>query len=169
LTLLGERWQDDQGQLLDYWRVEKADSIIILPRYQQTLLLPKPQFRPGLDQVTWDFPGGRWPEKTPVSPIISQILARELGLNAESIQALSPINAQGWPVNSSFSNQKLYGYLADIQPDAKISTHHLGGCYPLTSEGIQDLLAILVCLQCRALLLDWWTSMADGTFARRSS
>ncbi|BFM38108.1 NUDIX hydrolase [Synechocystis sp. LKSZ1] len=162
MTLLGERWQDDQGQILDYWRVEKADSIIILPRYQQALLLPKPQFRPGLNQVTWDFPGGRWPEQTPIGNVIPQILQRELGLEAENIAALIPINHQGWPVNSSFSNQKLYGYLADIHPETEISLHHLGGRYPLTPTGLQDLLTILVCLQCRALLLDWWTTQGSS-------
>lgn len=162
LTLLGERWQDEQGQLLDYWRVEKADSLIILPRHHRTLLLPKPQFRPGLGQFSWDFPGGRWSEPTPLGSVIPQILQRELGLDADSIESLTPINAQGWPINSSFSNQKLYGYLVDIQTQAEISAHYLGGRYPLTREGIQALLDILVCLQCRALLLEWWTTQGPS-------
>ena len=31
MTLIGEHLQDDRGQLLEYWRVEKADSVIVLP------------------------------------------------------------------------------------------------------------------------------------------
>ena len=31
LTVIGENIEDDQGQILEYWRVEKADSVIILP------------------------------------------------------------------------------------------------------------------------------------------
>jgi len=31
LTVIGENLEDDQGQILEYWRVEKADSVIILP------------------------------------------------------------------------------------------------------------------------------------------
>jgi len=31
LTVIGENLEEDQGQVLEYWRVEKADSVIILP------------------------------------------------------------------------------------------------------------------------------------------
>ncbi|MFN9173480.1 MAG: hypothetical protein ACK58N_02915, partial [Synechocystis sp.] len=63
LTLIGEKWLDSQQQSLDYWRVEKADSLIILPQQGDRLLLPKPMFRPGIRNTTWDFPGGRLPKQ----------------------------------------------------------------------------------------------------------
>ena len=31
MTLIGEHWQDTQGQQLKYWRIEKADFVIVLP------------------------------------------------------------------------------------------------------------------------------------------
>jgi hypothetical protein len=30
VTLIGEKLQDEQQRILDYWRVEKADSVIII-------------------------------------------------------------------------------------------------------------------------------------------
>lgn len=30
LTLIGEKLQDEKQQILDYWRVEKADSVVIV-------------------------------------------------------------------------------------------------------------------------------------------
>lgn len=37
MTLLGEHWLDAQGQRLEYWRIEKADSVIVLPIQQDHL------------------------------------------------------------------------------------------------------------------------------------
>jgi len=31
MTLIGEHLQDHQGKILEYWRIEKADSVIALP------------------------------------------------------------------------------------------------------------------------------------------
>jgi hypothetical protein len=31
MTLIGEHWQDAQGQRLEYWRIEKADSVMSYP------------------------------------------------------------------------------------------------------------------------------------------
>lgn len=33
VTLIGERIKDDQDNILDYWRVEKEDSVIVVTRY----------------------------------------------------------------------------------------------------------------------------------------
>ncbi len=71
LTLIGEHWLDTQGQALEYWRIEKTDSVIVLPIQvddlaQPHILLPPASFRPGVGQVTLDFPGGRrLTEQTP--------------------------------------------------------------------------------------------------------
>jgi hypothetical protein len=165
LTLIGEKWQDDQQATLEYWRVEKANSLIILPIQkgnvalsplsQDCLLLPKPFYRPGLGITTLDFPGGRLlPEQQPET-LIPQILQRELGISPEQITELSVINAQGWAVNSSFSNQKLYGYVAYLSPNLIVESPLLGASYAVSQTAIAELLTQLHCLQCRALLLEW--------------
>jgi hypothetical protein len=44
---IGERWLCDQGRELEYWRVEKVDSVIVLPIQAGRLLCVRPTFRPG--------------------------------------------------------------------------------------------------------------------------
>lgn len=58
VTLVGERWICDKGKELEYWRVEKVDSVIVLPIHRGQLLTAKPTFRPGVCRHTLDFPGG---------------------------------------------------------------------------------------------------------------
>lgn len=157
LTLIGEHWRDDRQQHLEYWRVEKADSAIVLPLCQDQLLLPSPSYRPGLGESTLDFPGGRVPIGQSPAAVIPTLLQRELQIPPDSIQQLDPLNTTGWAVNSSFSNQRLYGFVAQL--DATILTSDVAPQwlrYPTTPAGIHDLLAVLTCLQCRALLLEWW-------------
>ncbi|MGA1623640.1 MAG: hypothetical protein ACO36E_13075 [Synechocystis sp.] len=154
LTLMGEQWLDDQGHRVDYWRVEKADSLIILPQQGDRLLLPKPMFRPGIGTTTWDFPGGRLPDRERLLETLHQILHRELAIPAERIVETRAINPEGWIVNSSFSNQRLYGYWANIAPDYVIPATVMGATFSIPREG-EQLLARLSCLQCRALFLEW--------------
>lgn len=153
MTLIGEHLQDDQGQRLEYWRIEKADSVIILPIQGDRLLLPSASYRPGIGQVTLDFPGGRVPEgQTPEEAAIAT-LKRELGTDPTAIIQLTPLNRQGWAVNSSFSNQKLYGFVAQIRDSLDLPL--VASTYPVSSIGVQYLLKELSCLQCRAVLLEW--------------
>ena len=156
VTLLGEHLQNSQGQTLEYWRVEKADSVIILPIQRQKLLLPPPTYRPGVGVETWDFPGGRLPSSQPPQSVVPSILQRELGLNRDSVVNLTPLNSTGWAVNSSFSNQCLYGFVAHLHPATTIAPDFVGNAFPATQLGIQQLLNILICLQCRTVLLEWW-------------
>lgn len=156
LTLIGEHWQDDQGRSLEYWRVEKAHSAIILPLWRDQLLLVKPTFRPGTNTETLDFPGGRVPVEDAPITIAPRILERELGIPPTAIQHLQPLNAQGWPVNSSFSNQALFGFVAHLDPTFAVAPGALGPTFAATAIGIQALLQELSCLQCRAVLLEWW-------------
>jgi hypothetical protein len=156
MTLIGEHWQDHQGNLLEYWRIEKADSVIVLPIQGDRLLLPTPSYRPGVGQVTLDFPGGRAPQGQDPKAIAIATLQRELELDAAAIMQLTPISTTGWAVNSSFSNQQLYGFVVQIDPAWKLSKL-VAKTYPLTKDGIHDLLQELICLQCRAILLEWWT------------
>ena len=161
MTLIGEHLQDPQGQVLEYWRIEKASSVIILPIQNDQLILPPPPHRPGLGKTTWDFPGGRIPAEKQLDEIASTILQRELGVAAEEIACLTSLNSQGWAVNSSFPNQKLYGVVANLQPTAQISPAFIGAVYPITKEGMQSLLNSLTCLQCRAVLLEWRFTIAS--------
>ncbi|WP_416668694.1 NUDIX domain-containing protein [Egbenema bharatensis] len=102
ITLIGEHLQTPQGQELEYWRVEKADSVIVLPIQQHRILLPRPSYRPGIQQATLDFPGGRIADgQTPADAAIAT-LQRELAIDASDVGHVSPLNPQGWSVNSSF-------------------------------------------------------------------
>lgn len=153
MTLIGEHLQDSQGQILEYWRIEKADSVIVLPIQGDRMLLPTPIYRPGIGQVTLDFPGGRVADGQSPEQAAVATLQRELGIAAADIIQLDSLNPSGWAVNSSFSNQKLYGFIADINPSLAEMT---AITHPATFTGIQDLLAELTCLQCRSVLLEWW-------------
>lgn len=155
VTFIGEHLQDDTGKILDYWRVEKEDSVIIIPIQNQQFLFPIPMYRPGVGETTLDFPGGRVPTgKTPLE-IVPIILKRELGITENAIESLSPINREGWAINSSFSNQKLYGFVTKIRPNFVINPELLGRMYRTNQEGISALLNKLTCLQCRSLLLEF--------------
>ncbi len=157
-TLIGEHLTDHHGQPLEYWRVERAHSVIVLPLHNDTLLLPPPSYRPGINATTLDFPGGRLPaDQTPAEAAIA-ILHRELGLPAHQIAHLDCLDPSGWPINTSFSNQRLYGVVAHIAPTATIAPAFLGQQVALTPSGIHTLLSAIACLQCRTLLLTWWYS-----------
>ncbi|MGA7937186.1 MAG: NUDIX domain-containing protein [Kovacikia sp.] len=156
MTLIGEHLEDPQGNLLDYWRIEKADSVIVLPIQGDRILLSSPTYRPGIGQVTLDFPGGRVPAgQTPEQGAIST-LKRELGFEAASIMQLLPLNTEGWAVNSSFSNQKLYGFVAHLDNSANPSGEGTGSIDSVSLTDVQNLLQKLTCLQCRVVLLEWW-------------
>ena len=155
LTLIGETLQDEQQRVLDYWRIEKADSVVILTIQGGQFLLPVPMYRPGLGEATLDFPGGRVPSgQTPITAAL-EIIRRELGVMESGIARLTPLNTTGWAINSSFSNQKLYGFVAELFPTVSISPERLGATYAATRAGIRSLLKDLTCLQCRAVLLEW--------------
>jgi hypothetical protein len=156
VKIIGEHLEDNQGQILEYWRVEKADSVIILPIQNNHLILPPPNYRHGVGELTLDFPGGRVRDAESPEVTIPSILFRELGISENNIIKFSALNNQGWLVNSSFSNQKLYGCVAEIQPNLEIDQEYIGAVYPINSSGINNLLNNLHCLQCRAVLMQWW-------------
>ena len=155
LTLIGEHLQTDQGQRLEYWRIEKADSVIVLPLLNQQLILARPTYRPGVQTQTLDFPGGRVAEGQSPSEAVISILQRELGINTQAIMSLTPLNHKGWAINSSFSNQCLYGFVAELYPHIQLDHNYVGATYNASRSGIQSLLSVLECLQCRAVLLEW--------------
>jgi hypothetical protein len=169
-TVIGEHWQDHRGHNLDYWRIERADSLIILPIHRRKFLLPPPMYRPGVGAATLDFPGGRLPEGVIPAVAAAQILWRELaiptevvgGATATPMVQIYPLNPVAWNVNSSFSNQGLLGFWAVLDATLEIAAEQ---AYPTTLEGIQALTQHLTCLQCRALLLEWWFQVSIGAIA----
>jgi hypothetical protein len=154
--LIGEHLVNHQGQLLEYWRVERAHSVIVLPIQADHLMLMAPDFRPGVGRATYDFPGGRLPDDQTPEQAAPAILSRELGIAPAAIARLTPINAEAWLVNSSFSNQKLYGFVAELHSAIQIPPERIGLKVAIDGAGLQLLLQRLDCLQCRALALEWW-------------
>ncbi len=160
-TLIGEHLEDDLQQVHDYWRVEKTDSVVILTIHDGKLLLPMLNYRPGVGKATLDFPGGRVNAGQTPETAARKILEKELGIKEDAIANLTFLNPSGWPVNSAFSNQKLYGFIAEIDSTVWIKPELLAATYPNTSEGIRNLLQDLTCLQCRAVLLEWQNQLTQ--------
>ncbi|NER79727.1 MAG: NUDIX hydrolase [Leptolyngbya sp. SIO1D8] len=156
-TLIGEHWDTEQGKL-EYWRVEREDSAVVLPLWADEFLLPKPMYRPGVGQATLDFPGGRIGLGTTPSDAAMQILQRELGISASAVDMLQALNSEGWPINSSFSNQRLYGFVAELRAETVPSVQ----CqrFPKNAAGMAALSQALICLQCRAVLREWQIQFA---------
>lgn len=154
VTLIAERWLCDKGKELEYWRVEKVDSVIVLPIHRQQLLCVSPTFRPGIQRATLDFPGGRLPAGKRPGELVPLLLERELGLPATAIVHTRPLNATPWVINSAFSNQGLWGLVAEIDPSHPVPEAHIGQRAPATEAGVRELLEALDCLQCRAVLLE---------------
>ncbi|MGV2826890.1 NUDIX hydrolase [Myxosarcina sp. GI1(2024)] len=160
LTLIGEKLQDEQQRILDYWRVEKADSVVIITIQSGRFLLPKPTYRPGVGKATLDFSGGRVLSEQTTAEVAKIVLKRELDIEESDISSLKPLNQTGWAINSSFSNQKLFGFVAEINSQTIVNPKKLASTsYFNTASGIENLLQDLTCLQCRAVLLDWKQSI----------
>jgi len=155
LQLIGESIKDDQGNILEYWRVEKADSLILLPIYKEKIVLLKPLYRPGIGKYTLDFPGGRINREKSLKESAKNILERELNVSANKINKLQQINKDGWIINSSFSNQKLYAFTVEINNSFKFKNKEKISFFKLNEQGVSDLLHKLECLQCRSVLLSW--------------
>lgn len=160
LSIYCERMLDDKDQELDYWRVEKDHSVIVLVVHKNRLVFPKKQYRPGVVRKTLDFPGGRSPpEKAPLDAV-NGILKRELDIDLDKdVLTIYPLNEKsGWLVNSSFSNQELFGFVAELRETLKLDPELLhNGDYLLDDANeIDELLqSELTCLQCRAVLMEY--------------
>ena len=155
LELVGTRWLDSQGEVLEYWCTRGSDSVIVIPRMGNALLLPAPTFRPGVERCTWDFPGGRLEREEEPIARAREILQKELGVKPGVIRSLIPLTRTPLLVNSSTSSQRLYGYWAELDPDASSEQLLPHASFACTHEGFSELLRLLECLQCRALLLEY--------------
>ena len=70
VKLIAEHLETTEGQIVEYWRVERADSVVILTIQAEKLLFPTPMYRPGVASATLDFPGGRVPAQvTPAAAV----------------------------------------------------------------------------------------------------
>jgi hypothetical protein len=157
IRVICEKYLDSGGREIEYWRIEKSDSIIIIPLWNNIIVLPSPVFRPGIGRKTLDFPGGRSEEGKSLLSSAKKILVNELQLSStEDLSInLKPINSNGLLINSSFSNQELYGYHANIESKNNIiGKDNL--TFPCNTEGINELYSRFECLQCRALLLEFY-------------
>lgn len=159
LTVYCERIRDDKGQTLDYWRVEKDHSVIVLTIHRNRLIFPKKQYRPGVKRQTLDFAGGRATSSTPQESI-QGILKRELNLDMKKdVEKLEPLNENmGWFINSSFSNQVLFGFVAKIRNEVELDSTLLHSeSYAIDAMDDIDKLLVteLKCLQCRSVLMEW--------------
>lgn len=155
VTLIAENLENTEGKVVEYWRVERADSVIILTVHQDKLLFPVPMYRPGIAETTLDFPGGRVPAGETAAAAVPAIIKKELGVTESAIARIQPLNQSGWAINSSFSNQKLYGFVVELHPETTVNPELIGATYSVTPAEISELLTKLTCLQCRALLLEW--------------
>jgi 8-oxo-dGTP pyrophosphatase MutT (NUDIX family) len=156
LTVVGERYEEDGGTQFDYWRVEKSDSVVVVTLQRGQLILPPRTFRPGVSRVTLDLPGGRVSPGEPVADAATRAVVRELGLpDASPIKSVEQLNGTGWDVDSSTSNQRLYGAVCELSDHAVVPPAHTGATYPATEGGLSALLSDLTCLQCREVLREW--------------
>ena len=155
VTLIGENWLCDKGIQHEYWRVEKVDSVIVLPIHRGRMLCAQSTFRVGIHRSTIDFPGGRLPEGKLPKDVVPAILERELNVPVDTIGNIAQLNKEKWIINSSFSNQGLWGFMVEIDESYNIPETSVGISVMADDSGISELLQRLECLQCRMVLLEW--------------
>ena len=156
LSVIGERLVDGAGQELDYWRVEKPDSLLVITVHRGHLILPPRSYRPGVARVTLDFAGGRLEDPSLIKATAEAVVRREFGLRGvDLVASQTPLNPVGWDVDSSTSNQRIYGVTLDLRDDVALSDDSVGASYPATNLGGRQALGDLVCVQCRAVLYEW--------------
>jgi len=155
VTVFCEQWLDDTEAELEYWRVEKDDSVIVVPIQNEQIICAAPYFRPGIKALSLDFPGGRLHANKSKREAVSSILLRELGVPEQKILTITPLNKDKWIINSSFSNQGLWSFVATIDSNHKIPSSRIGARERADITGASALLKKMNCLQCRAVLQEW--------------
>lgn len=156
LSLIGERLRDGSGQELEYWRVEKPDSLLVVTLHRGRLILPPPSYRPGVGRVTLDLAGGRLLDPGRVAETAVEIARRKFSLSGDAaVVNEGVLNQIGWDLDSSTSSQRVFGACVELAEEVTVSEHSLGASYAATSRGGQEAISDLVCLQCRAVLQEW--------------
>ena len=159
VTIFCEHWLDETGTELEYWRVEKDDSVIVIPIQNEKIICAAPCFRPGIKGLSLDLPGGRLKKSTSKKEVVSSILFRELGIPEQKISAITPLNKDKWIINSSFSNQGLWSFVATIDTYYIIPPSRVGAKENADLVGANALLTKMNCLQCRSVLQEWKASL----------
>jgi hypothetical protein len=156
LTIFGENIKDESGKLLEYWRVEKPNGLIVIVVQNNKILLPRQSYRPGVGKNTIDFCGGRLSKNLNLEESTTEIVKRELRVSDNKpFKKIKLINRSGYLLDSSFSNVYIFGAIAELKPSITIKEQNIGASYNLTSEGMKQLLKDVLCLQCRAIFLEW--------------
>ena len=154
-NLIGERWLDAEEHEIDYWRVENADSLIVMIVSGDELVLPVPVFRPGVGRATLDFCGGRLVDTADIVGEANRIVARELGLDVpDPFGSLQLVNPSGWETNSSLESQRVFGVVAKLRAGLSLDSSKVGAIFPCNESGIAGLLDQMTCLQCRGVLAE---------------
>lgn len=148
VTVYADRLLDDKGRELEYWHYDRADSAVVLAVQGDYFLLPAAQYRVGVDEVMLDFAGSRIGDRMEPSQVALDVLCRELGVQEGDVEKLEALTDAPLAVDSSFSSQKLHGFVAYIRPDSKVGadvrTYKLDDAERLRRD--------LRCAQCRLLL-----------------
>jgi hypothetical protein len=156
MSMIGERWRAGAERELEYWRVEKPDSLLVVTVHDGRLIAPVRSFRPGVGRTTLDLAGGRLDDPSALAPTALAIVRREFKLNGDDLfESQEPLNLIGWNVDSATSSQRVFGVAAELRRDVHVPDDRLGASFPATSAGGRELLSELVCLQCRAVLSEW--------------
>lgn len=155
ITVVAEHLRDSQGHELEYWRIEKSNSLLVVVEYRDLLVLPHPTYRPGVARVTQDLAGGRFDGSLSKRSAAQEILRREFRLSGAVKASITELNKTGWDVDSSTSNQQLYGVVANVDASTEIPSSQIGTSYPATVGGGRSLRDDLTCLQCRAVVEAW--------------
>lgn len=150
VSLYKDRILSTSGQELEYWCVDRSNSAIVIVIQDGLFLLSDKQFRPGINKSTLDFVGGRIDKKDP-KVAAELILRRELQISKSDFLTIKPLNNEPLFVDSSFSDQEIYGFVAEIDKQIVTKTKR----YTL-----EELFDNLYCLQCRVMLYEWQRQFA---------
>ncbi len=157
LKLIVERLTNENNQEIDYWRVQKPDGLLIIVIQNNKILLPKPMYRPGIKKYTLDLCGGRRSQKNSnLTEDAKKIIIRELGINNYKLDIqINLLNNIGFNLDSSFSNVKLFIFIAQLSSDTKINNLYSKKSYYANKQGITKLLNDMDCAQCKLALHEW--------------
>ncbi|HSW77753.1 MAG TPA: hypothetical protein VLG36_03070 [Candidatus Chromulinivoraceae bacterium] len=146
ITIYKDAVKSNDGRTLEYVTVDRSDSVIIIVVKEGQFILGGEQFRPGADEKTLDFVGGRVDSLEPT--VAAEItLRRELSLDESVSIDIMLVTKSPLYVDSAFSNQKLHGYIVNLKSDVTLPSDAKSYTY-------EELLRDLRCLQCRAILLE---------------
>ncbi len=114
-------------------------------------------YRPGVKSYTLDLCGGRRINpNNPLETDAKTIVKRELGIdNDSSFEQMKLLDKDGWNRDSSFSNVKIYVFLATLAPDTVAHSLYQDKQFAADYRGITNLLSRIECMQCRLALREW--------------